>query len=159
MGYFIGDYFVDGEVAGMAGMKSLPRSRAKTAWGLCSNVIKVIQAEPKRANMRRYVHDQPPEQGGPACGTVGCFGGWISLLGSPSRYKLISPQVILGDVVHYAIVGPEKEHVFNSGDGDACASTTPGTVAHMRAVVRRIKKFMKVNEKALKARKLSDVRK
>ena len=43
--------------------------------------------------------------------------------------------------------------MFNTGDGDACETTRPGTKARARAVVQRIKKFMRVNEGALRARR------
>lgn len=148
----------------MAGLRALPVSRAKTAWGLLTNVKRAILREPKRANMRCFMRDRGPEDGGPACGTVGCFAGWVALLGAPqySRENLATNADyiavrLLGDGLNYRTAGRTNEWVFNGGQGDTCAKTAPGTVAHAKAVATRITKFMRVNRTALKARKLSGV--
>lgn len=140
-------------------LKAVPRSRAKTAWGLLQDVKRAILAEPKRANMGCYIGVHDPSEGGPACGTVGCFAGWITLLrGTPSRMNadFVAENILGSDIDYYTAGG--NYYVFNVGHGDACATTTWGTRAHARAVAARITRFMKVNETALKTRKLSDVR-
>lgn len=146
-------------------LKAVPVSRAKTAWGLCADVIRAVMKEPKRVNMNVFVLRVAPEDGGPACGTVGCFAGWVALFGAPQLDReLLSVNAadeavrLLGNNIKYWTVGPEGRWVFNSGVGDACEHTNPGTKAHARAVVTRIRKFMLVNEKALRARKLADAR-
>lgn len=152
---------------------ALPRSRAKTAWGLLQDVKRAILAEPRRINMGLFVDttaDQLlPENKVPACGTVGCFAGWVSILGRPTgeenRERIggyddyDATRILNGDdnedSLNLFTVGRYRNYVFNGGLGDRCAKTKPGTVAHARAVVARINKFMRVNEKALKARKLT----
>lgn len=148
----------------MAGLKALPISKAKTAWGLLADVKRAILREPKRANIYCFVRDQGPEDGGPACGTVGCFAGWVALLGASQHPRAVlrrnADEVarhLLGEGLTYHTAGAKNEWVFNGGDGDMCGRTKPGTVAHANAVVARITKFMRVNQTALKARKLSSV--
>ncbi len=143
-------------------LKKIPRSRAKTAWGLCQEVIKAIEAEPKRADMTIFSYKLSPEEGGPACGTVGCFAGWVTLLKdghmTDSYHRAIE---ILGDLEYYTIRDDTEDplFVFNGGLGDRCDTdiTSPRTKAHMRAVVSRIKKFMKINAAALKSRNITGV--
>lgn len=154
----------------MKALMPIPVSRAKTAWGLLQSVKRAILADPRRADMRIFL-DQPVTGIKPACGTVGCFAGWVGLLaGVPytavsdihgitvSDVNDITAISILGSNLNYYTVGPENsDYVFNSGDGDACKTTSPRTVAHARAVVARIKRFMQVNKAKLKARKLPPI--
>lgn len=146
-------------------LRPIPKSKAKTAWGLLADVKRAILAEPKRADMGVFRRTVRPEHGGPACGTVGCFAGWVTLLHNP-RWPAPPSSVwepspiankaheILGEGCNfYTVPGPD-DYVFNSGDGDACQRTRAGTKAHARAVVARIDKFMRVNAKVLKAKKV-----
>lgn len=148
--------------------KPIKASDATTAWGLLEDVREAILAEPKRANMRVYVEGWHPWRGGPACGTVGCLAGWIALLsGRANRQSLLDFDAsqamsvvrnVLGSTLDYYTVGRGGERneggwVFNSGTGDACWSTKPGTPEHAAAVVDRLDRFMRINERALKARK------
>lgn len=148
-------------------LKAVPRSRAKTAWGLLQDVKRAILAEPKRANMYVFTDYVTPDEGGPACGTVGCFAGWTALLARKESKTSLTPNYhynayvarsILGNLNYLFYRGDDSYSVFNMGAGDSCALTNPGTRAHARAVAARITRFMKVNETALKARKLADVR-
>ena len=141
----------------MSKLKPIPRSRAKTAYGLVRAVIRAIRAEPKRADITTFYNRRHPEDGGPACGTVGCFAGWVCLLRDGRKGFDMRAMQILGEHMNYSIPGSQGHSVFNSGKGDACESTTPGTKAHSRAVIARIKKFIAVNENALRARRLRPV--
>ena len=146
----------------------IPRSKAKTAYGLCMDVIRAIQAEPRRADMRVAVQIRDvSDPDAPACGTVGCFAGWIMVLrqgreqtlnGNLCTYYVFNAENLLGHNICYLTAGRNNLYVFNSGEGDACETTTPGTPAHARAVVARIRKFVRINKTALQARKLSKVR-
>jgi hypothetical protein len=67
----------------------LPRSKAKTSWGLFREVRQAVLAEPKRLDMSTYVRDAaaslwPPvrEDDRPACDTQGCVAGWMVILRS-----------------------------------------------------------------------------
>lgn len=151
-------------------LKAIRLSRAKTAWGLLLDVRKAIKSEPKRANMGVYCDALAPEHGGPSCGTVGCFAGWIMLLRGESHpldsafpaTQLLGGNKTEGGVIDFYL--PSKEpgytctgfHVFNSGGGDNCSTeeTVVGSKEHAKAVINRIDRFMKNNQKALKGVKL-----
>lgn len=140
-------------------LQPIPLSRARTAYGLLRDVQRVILAEPKRVNMKTYAVD--PEKEGysnrPACGTVGCFAGWVVVLSKGRQVALNGggdeAGKLLGWDLHYELPG-NGYHVFNAGSGDQCARTLPGSKAHARAVYNRINGFIQRNLKALKARKL-----
>ena len=141
----------------MSRLQAIPRSKAKTAWGLCQDVIRAIKKDPKRANMSVFSEVFLPEDGGPACGTIGCLAGWICRLAGrhtkdcrTTAKHIIDPKGQL----HYSIAGPWNYDVFNAGGGDRCAITPPGSRAHAHAVVVRMKKFMRINKKALKAQRI-----
>ncbi len=138
-------------------LKKIPLSKAKTAWGLLQDVKRAITEEPKRANIEIPWGTKRPKQGGPACGTVGCFNGWIGFL-SGWGMNWDAPYTLMGRYLNYYFESRgEVFAYFNAGSGDACGTTSPGTRAHARAVVARINRFMKANEVALKARKLKKV--
>lgn len=139
----------------MQKLKPLPRSKAKTAWNLMLDVRRAIKKEPKRANMRVAFEERHPKDGGPACGSVGCIAGWICALLNRKEFfgRIGIARSVLGPRINYYTAGDGWD-VFNSGSGDSCALTRPGTKAHANAVISRIDKFMKINKKALKARKI-----
>jgi hypothetical protein len=154
----------------------IPRSSAKTTLGLLRAVKRAILQEPRRANMGVYTCKlQPTTQyfhPAPTCGTVGCFAGWVSILAGQGLVDDDAPaKRLLGDDLDYTfetagwvrnyygeLVHP-TEHVFNSGTGDACANTLPGTRAHAKAVAARIDRFIEKNYALLKGRKLPGLRK
>lgn len=146
--------------------QAIPRSRAKNAYDLVSDVIAAIRAEPRRVDMTRYIGDaalvQKVASRRPACGTVGCFAGWVSLL-KGGRKKEAAEHHALSLLCHPTIplnlhtVGWSDAggiYVFNDGRGDACETTTPGTRAHARAVIARIKHFQTVNADALRGKRV-----
>jgi hypothetical protein len=155
----------------MARLKLIPLSRAKTAYGLVQDVKRAILSEPKRANMGVIEDTFKPEHGGPACGTVGCFAGWVCLLrGESHSMNAAAPaeRILSGRLdpengdVRFTFEVPKKKpfgtfHFFNSGSGDGCQNTAPSTRSHARAVVARINRFLKLNGPALKRVKLAPV--
>lgn len=139
--------------------KKIPVSRAKTAWGLMLDVRRAIKNEPKRADMTTIAESRVGDDVAvPPCGTVGCVAGWIQLLSGRSVNNAGNSTqpacAILGRRLNYQTVGPDKHYVFNSGDGDACEMTSPGTKAHAKAVIHRIDEFMAINKVGLKAKKI-----
>lgn len=46
-------------------------------------VKKHILEEPKRLSMEDWGYQKLEEEGGPACGTVACIAGWLTLLDKP----------------------------------------------------------------------------
>lgn len=150
----------------MSEQKPIPLSKAKTAWGLVQDVKRAIQQEYRRANMGVYSCPVSVEQGYeperiPACGTVGCFAGWVCLLaGLPVGSEDTPAKELLGEDLTYLFKGRSGffHYFFNAGAGDACVTSLAGTKAHAAAVVRRIERFARLNEAALKARRLPVVR-
>jgi hypothetical protein len=146
-------------------LQVIPVSRAKTALGLIQAVKRVVLADPRRVDMGTVVEDSTnPDAyfGGqkPACGTVGCFAGWIGVLAKGREWSMSGPvfgavEKLLGPDVAFEFMGRDGIYhsVFNDGAGDSCADTTPGTKAHARAVAQRIDRFIKRNLQVLKARK------
>lgn len=155
---------------------AIPTSKAKTAYGLLRDVQRAILNEPKRADMECFVMSQDQDEDGttgdfPACGTVGCFAGWVTLLAGANSYNRSIRQNaatvamnILGSNLEYDFKAKDEFgyvgdwNYFNSGGGDQCSRTRVRTRAHARAVVNRINRFIRQNLKALKARKLTDGR-
>jgi hypothetical protein len=144
------------------GMKSF----AGTAWELCEDVIEIMRQEPRRVDMGYYMligsnygGDYQRWPRWPACGMVGCFAGWVVQLRYPDNsrpHHRNTARAILGLGLKYDIMhSPGRPNsVFNSGFGDACIETRSRTPAHAAAVIKRIRRFMRINEKGLKARRL-----
>ena len=111
----------------MSRLQAIPRSKAKTAWGLCQDVIRTIKEEPKRVDMAVFTANLLPQNGGPACGTIGCLAGWICHLAEkPGTHAndIVAKHIIdpKGRLDYYT-VGSQNYYVFNAGGGDRCATT------------------------------------
>jgi hypothetical protein len=131
-------------------------------YGVCADVVRVVLAEPKRADMTCAIKRAHPYQGGPACGSVGCFAGWMNLIvfgwAAERGMPIQRAEEMLGPDVDMYTVGRYKNDVFNSGRGDQCDSTEPQTAEHARAVANRIRRFMRINRRALLARTVRQAR-
>lgn len=166
-------------------VKLLPRSKAKTAWGLLQETKRVMRQEPKRVDMGCFVGRVNPTENlsAPACGTVGCFAGWVGLLALGHRNPTLGDYYEDGRMVRHewddstvkALLGPDRTHVspedrtpemldydlrsgdsvFNAGEGDGINRYDAGTQPYANAVIRRIDRFMRRNAAALKRRKLT----
>lgn len=142
----------------------LPLSEAVTGWELCREIRQVVREEWRRVNMRKVQETVTPgKPTAPACGVVGCLAGWgltlrhVDFLQEEGMHDEQLMQLLGRDVQYEfptdALTAYQSTfHVFNDGRGDACSRTKPGTRAHARAVVKRLDRFMALNEKALKAR-------
>lgn len=127
----------------------IPKSRAKTAYGLLSEVARVVTEEPKRFDMSlwRKVEGRtmfPPALGFPACGTVGCLGGWAEVL-RPG----IAAAATLG------LTDDQANELFCPTGWNAVAGQT---AAHARKYVAHLRRFQKKYAKQLKAKKLEAIR-
>jgi hypothetical protein len=155
--------------------KPIPRSKAKTAYGLVSDVIRAIEEEPRRVDMATLRQKVSPQMGGPACGTVGCFAGWVSILAGKMPPKVKTGEIELG--VGY---GPEETHArlvlgeecdysdrairssyWDHNDGGYVFEATGkdirgdvGSREYARSVINRIRRFQKKNATLLRAKKL-----
>jgi len=131
----------------------IPTSKAKTAYGLLSEVAALALAEPKRIDMSRWVCREgspsqyewdyvAPLRGYPACGTVGCIGGWVDTL---TRKKV-------GDAYDTLGLGLDAGNELFMPPWWADRDTQ--SRAHARKVVAHIRKFQKKYASQLKRKKV-----
>lgn len=126
-------------------MKSLiPKSRAKTAYGLLNEVKRLILAEPKRYDQgtfiaRRNGHSRLFDpQDFPACGTVGCVAGWVATLKTEKLFEYGATPLIAK-----RILGLDRLQQAELFDGCAGATIehTAQTLKHAQAGVAHIERF------------------
>lgn len=147
-------------------MRAVPRIRTKyiTAADLMRRIIKEIEAEPRRLNMRWWIsmfNGRRRRQGAyvdeePACGTVCCFAGWgATLLRKPhetvkdSTAEKVMTKLLGHDVetkVWDSVTGgyvPKRDWTVDSLFFAGLSSQKAGTRGHVRDVVRYAKKYLK----------------
>lgn len=149
--------------------KLIPTSKANNGYDLCLEVIDAMLEEPKRVDMGYFcllVGEGEPNSVPlspdrvPACGTVGCFAGWVSVIAfnrtvANSHARDLAKKV-LGERLTYYFMDTTRcrHHYFNAGNGDGISNLPAGSPEYAIAVVQRIRRFMTVNAKALKARRI-----
>ena len=98
---------------------TIPKSKAKTAYSLLSEVRTLILAEPKRYDQTTYIARPDglgesyefTSRGFPSCGTVGCVAGWVATLKGPRLFSYgaaggIAASILgLGDAQYYELFG------------------------------------------------------
>lgn len=149
----------------------LPISKAKTAYGLLSDVCKVILAEPKRVFMPAWGgvpgnKDQVlqgfgltrllPNVSGPECGTIGCIGGWSECLlrdrpGADGRRQDVFEIFKFTSFSDGAVFTQGLFYLLYMW---AVEDTAYGTRAYATAVVKKIRRFQKTHAKHLKSLKI-----
>ena len=149
----------------MARTKALPKLKARTAYGLLSQVKQLILEEPKRYNQGIFISKRSngaynPEEY-PACGTIGCVAGWVTMLVDPREdedmnWYWFEPTKIAQKAL--GLEGYQCDLLFDGDAVDALAGwKTPaeGTRAYARLGARHITRFQKRYEKQLKAKKIA----
>jgi hypothetical protein len=141
-------------------LRALPKSRAKTAYGLLSEIRRIILQDPRRydqeTTLRRiearslwYYDDAPP------CGTVGCVAGWTVALKPKDAVQAVDPpgwSPVLRQAK--AILGLTTGEAYVLFSGDAAGVRDPsaaGRRRHARAGAAHIARFQKAHAKHLKA--------
>lgn len=145
----------------------MPVSRAKTAYGLLSEIKALILEEPKRYNQSTWRLVSSPEHM-PACGTVCCVGGWIDTL----KFKRPIPRIRDGGFVESPVfkrgrrvLGLTPSQAAELFDAHAIAYVlglpsysihvpAQGTHAYAQAGAEHITRFQKKYAKQLKAKKV-----
>ncbi len=141
----------------------LPTTRAKTAYGLLSDVRRLILEEPRRYCQERYICRVGGKRGAdvigrpnwfdgytlraPACGTVGCVAGWVATLlrGDKFHYDTTS------DIARKAL-GLDTGQASELFDSDAFHTTAmPQTKRYARAGAKHIQRFQQRYAKQLRA--------
>lgn len=139
--------------------KKIPVSRAKTAYGLLSEVIKLILEEPLRYNQGVWLLQQGGDpldaeydapQGFPACGTVGCVAGWVTTL----KLKRVTNRTVFADRAA-KILGLD-EHQENELFSDVLADMNllRQTPEYAKAGAAHIRKFQQRYSSQLRATKV-----
>jgi hypothetical protein len=134
----------------------LPISRAKTAYGLLSEVCALITEEPLRYNQGDWIalagDDSAinlPAEKYPSCGTVGCVAGWVATLKHPEatrRWWSVEP-------IAMRALGLDSEKAFELFNSEAVKGRGQ-TAAHARSGVKHIRKFQKKYRHQLLAKKV-----
>ena len=134
-------------------MKSLiPVSKAKTAYGLLSEIATLALAEPKRMRMAVFLDTRAAVHWGdhaPACGTVGCIAGWTCVLTGNNRGVWPVMERAM-DVLGLSY----KEGAALFLIPRLCNEEKQGTAVHARHVVAHIRRFQKRYATQLKAKKV-----
>lgn len=126
-----------------------PKSRAKTAYGLLSEIRRLIVDEPKRYNQRTVVYFGATGDRAPACGTVGCVAGWIYALKRRGAKRNRDGE----DVIEFAeqTLGLDVGAMSRLVDGSA-AGREPQTARHAKRGAAHIARFQKKYATQLKAK-------
>lgn len=128
-----------------------PTTKAKNAYELLNSIIRLVRNDPKRMRMQDWgrkgnagwvPHDQQP-----ACGTVGCIGGWIGML--TKQDSLVKVVKILG----FDIIDDfnDNRYIDELFFGKLVGDHNQGTPAHAEKVIKSIKLFQKTHAARLKA--------
>jgi len=131
---------------------AMPVSKAKTAYGLLSEIRKIILEEPKRYDQWGLLSTGARAKAHygtltPSCGTVGCVAGWVVALKSPRSREIATVRA--GQVLGLDGMCQRSELFAGSKAGDRDDIT-----AHARRGAAHIAKFQKKYAKQLKAKKV-----
>lgn len=129
----------------------LPKSKAKTAYELLSEVCVLIMNEPLRYDQQRFIArkggkggaDDSVSRAWPSCGTVGCVAGWVATLKTDDAFSYNMTAGIACNIL--GIDYDQSNELFNGAAlrKDPKRQPKPQTVAHARAGVAHIRKFQK----------------
>lgn len=151
--------------------KLVPKSRAKTADGLLASIQKLILEEPKRYNQNSWVwlleegFDPEYVRRGPACGTIGCVAGWVSVLTLP-RSAIKHLEELSDGISNHAqrLLGLDDDQAdelfsgrpisFLRKDDPMMLTAKPGTKAYARLGWKHIQAFRDKYRTQLRAHKL-----
>lgn len=140
--------------------KALPKSKAKTAYGLLSEIRKLILAEPTRYDQHNWiVCDNVPRLSNgknsfpydemPHCGTVGCVAGWVRALKAPTSRASFHATGRLAA----KILGLDHGQGMDLFEPYAAVGN-PQSVHHARSGAAHIERFQKKHATQLKATKV-----
>lgn len=146
----------------------IPKSRARTAYGLLSEIRALILAEPKRYFQGRFIArqngkgdaDTKAPNGFPACGTVGCVAGWVATLTRGERFSYGDTEAIACDVLGLDRFTGQTRELFSASalDWDASGNIrrvlSPQTKRYAMFGAAHIRKFQKKYRAQLLAKKV-----
>jgi hypothetical protein len=141
-------------------MTKTPKSRAKTAYGLLSEVCRVILADPRRYNQTDWLtlldgrarsYWTMPEQR-PDCGTIGCVAGWVCAMKCQTENPLLSSSFTYDFARR--MLGLSVEQASELFDSDGAGDTRPQTPEHAKAGVKHILRFQRKHAAQLRRTRL-----
>lgn len=124
----------------MAKTKKVPVSRAKTAYGLLSEVRRLILEEPLRYNQEDWlsrIEEHANLFKFPSCGTIGCVAGWVATLKRGRDFDWMGSLKIASE-----ILGVSEEQAFELFNGGA-ARGQKQTRQHAESGAAHIARFQK----------------
>jgi hypothetical protein len=129
---------------------AMPVSKAKTAYGLLSEIRKLILEEPKRYDQcATLVHgaDASEFYGDklPACGTVACVGGWVLVLKGFGVHDSLDKA--------WGVLGQPTDDMWDLFEADR-AGSRGNIAAHAKRGAAHIAKFQKKYAAQLKAKRV-----
>ena len=141
---------------------AMPKSKAKTAYGLLSEIRKLILAEPQRYDQKNWswLGEELPSNRRPACGTVCCVAGWVSALKFKKQItKVESATFALSDSKVFkrakSVLGLTYEATLELTHPNAAGDRNAQTVEeHARHGAAHIAKFQQKYAKQLKAKRV-----
>lgn len=126
---------------------AMPVSKAKTAYGLLSEIRKLILEEPKRYDQSSFVPIASSRANRPACGTVCCVAGWATALKNPA---LLNDSIQTSRFARY-ILGLELSQHAELVNPDAAGPCDARPSLHAKRGAAHIARFQKKYAKQLKA--------
>lgn len=142
----------------------MPKSKAKTAYGLLSEIRKLILEEPKRYYQGAWKvrpTDVPPELR-PACGTVCCVAGWVDTLKSARPvidgfawdFEMDMPAVSASAIRILGIGPTAAADLFHGNAAGTRADTGRSVANHAKRGAAHIARFQKKYAAHLKAKRV-----
>lgn len=137
---------------------AMPKSKAKTAYGLLSEIRKLILEEPKRYDQVSWLRTGRDVKavygdGAPSCGTVGCVAGWVVALkgGKNDRVNVMGgARRILG--IDGSYWNGQVGELFRGGK--VPARDAVGVMRHAKLGAAHIARFQKKYATELKAKRV-----
>lgn len=131
----------------------IPKSKAKTAYGLLSEVRTLILAEPLRYNQHDWL-SRKEDHGDlrirfPACGTVGCVAGWVATLKAGRKFSWMDSDVIAAPLLGLSEFQAHELFRASAADG------SPQTIQHAKSGAKHIAAFQKKYRTQLLAKKVT----
>ena len=138
------------------GKNAMPKSKAKTAYGLLSEIRKLILEEPRRYDQEAWRYSTHNTAMAPACGTTACVAGWVVTLKSTAfegrDWEMISDEAA-------RILGLDKARIdsfelFDSNAAGYCGYDIRSRTRHAKRGAAHIEAFQKKYATQLKAKKV-----
>ncbi len=140
---------------------ALPKTNAKTAYGLLNAIARIALEEPQRLAMGFVCHrgaglkakaEERPGTKIPPCGTAGCIAGWTLVLTGQTKEDERNGGSYYDATDVLGLTDYQAEQLFYLSELVHAANQQ--TPEHAQAVVAHIREFQAANRDQLKATKV-----